>query len=83
VTPIEDERRGGHLALVHPEAAQISRALRRTGVVPDYRPPNIIRLAPVPLYNSFRDCWEAVVKLRHILETGSYKESDEARELVP
>jgi kynureninase len=83
VTPIEDERRGGHLALVHPEAAQISRALRRTGVVPDYRPPNIIRLAPVPLYNSFRDCWEAVVKLRHIMETGSYRESDEARELVP
>jgi kynureninase len=82
-TPVEDDNRGGHLALVHPDAAQISRALRQVGVIPDYRPPNIIRLAPVPLYNSFIDCWNAVHKLRHILETGSYRTTGSERELVP
>jgi kynureninase len=82
-TPVEDERRGGHLALVHPEAAQLSRALRRAGVVPDYRPPSIIRLAPVALYTSFTDCWEAIQRLRQVLETGAYRAMKEDRELVP
>jgi kynureninase len=72
-TPREPERRGGHLALIHPQAARISRALRRAGVVPDFRPPHIVRLAPVPLYTSFADCVEAVRRLREILETRAYE----------
>ena len=82
-TPIRDDERGGHLALVHPDAAQISRALRVSGVIPDYRPPNIIRLAPVPLYNSLGDCWEAVQRLREILETGKHREITDGSGLVP
>lgn len=83
VTPLRDDERGGHLALVHGDAAQISRALRVSGVIPDYRPPNIIRLAPVPLYNSFHDCWEAVQRLRSLLETGKHREITEGSGLVP
>src|SRR5207253_4874038 len=53
VGPREEHRRGGHVALAHPEALRISKALREAGVIVDYRPPNLIRLGPSPLYNSF------------------------------
>jgi kynureninase len=68
VTPREDRRRGGHLAIAHPNARQICGALRERNVVADYRSPNIIRLAPSPLYNSFDDCFEAVEQLRLVMD---------------
>src|SRR5262249_51108445 len=36
-TPEQDARRGGHVALAHPEAARIAKALKQAGVVPDFR----------------------------------------------
>ncbi len=66
-TPLEDNDRGGHLAVVHPDAARLSRALRAAGVTPDFRPPDVVRLAPVALYTSFTDCAEAVRRLHAIL----------------
>ncbi|MBC7809327.1 MAG: kynureninase [Akkermansiaceae bacterium] len=81
-TPPELQRRGGHLALIHPEALGISRALRRAGVVPDFRPPDIVRFAPVPLYTSFADCVEAVHRLKTILETQAFATDEEAAGLV-
>jgi kynureninase len=83
VTPAEDDRRGGHLALTHPEAAPLCKALRRAGVVPDHRPPDIVRLAPVPLYNSFADCVAAVSCLADILATGAHRTHGPERGLVP
>ncbi len=82
-TPREPERRGGHVALLHPDAAAISRALRRAGVVPDYRPPNILRLAPTPLYNSFADCREAAQRLKNVMERKAYTDDASERGLVP
>jgi kynureninase len=82
-TPREAERRGGHVALLHPEASRICRALRAEGVVPDFRPPNIVRLAPVPLYTSFSECVEAVRRLVHVMETGSYRSQAPQREVIP
>ena len=78
-TPREPERRGGHVALLHPDAAALGRALRRAKVIPDYRPPNIIRLAPAPLYNSFADCMEAVRRLKNIMAQGNYTEETAER----
>jgi kynureninase len=66
-TPRQDERRGGHVAVEHPHAPQVARALKARGVIPDFRPPNIIRLAPVPLYTSFTDVWYTVQHLRQII----------------
>jgi kynureninase len=68
VTPRDEKRRGGHLAIAHPRAQQFCRLLRERNVVADYRSPNIIRLAPSPLYNSFDDCFEAVEQLRTIMD---------------
>lgn len=72
VTPREPDRRGGHVALAHPDARRLCRALRDGGVVPDFRPPNLIRLAPAPLYNTFSECREAMIRLEAIVRSGRY-----------
>ncbi|MCS6777491.1 MAG: kynureninase [Chloroherpetonaceae bacterium] len=82
VTPRAPERRGGHIALAHPEAVRICRALRAHGVVPDYRPPDIVRLAPVALYNTRQECQEAIRRLRHIMETEEYRRYATEREYI-
>jgi kynureninase len=67
-TPREVERRGGHVALEHIDAVRISEALRARGVVTDFRPPNVIRIAPSPLYNSFFEIWKIVQHLKAIID---------------
>ncbi len=67
-TPVQPERRGGHVAVEHEHAEQICKALRDRGIVPDFRHPNIIRIAPVALYNTYEDCWEVVRHLKEIVE---------------
>lgn len=71
-TPREHNRRGGHVAVEHEHAAGISLALKARGVVVDFRPPNVIRLAPVALYTSFHDLWQAVEALELIVEEEEY-----------
>jgi kynureninase len=72
VTPVEDSRRGGHIALTHPRAKEISLALRRAGVIQDFRPPDLLRLAPAALYTSFTDCQEAVERLKRVMTERAY-----------
>ncbi len=81
-TPAEEERRGGHVALEHEEAVRINEALKERGVVPDFRPPNIIRLAPVPLYTSYHDVWKVISAVKEIYEKGEYKNYDKKRGTV-
>ncbi len=82
VTPRDPARRGGHVALTHPDAAKLSRALRMRGVVPDFRPPDILRLAPSPLYTSFAECEAAIDVLEQILADGSHLELPDADDPV-
>jgi kynureninase len=42
--------------------------LEGRGVVCDWREPDVIRIAPVPLYNRFEDAWQFVEKLRAALQ---------------
>jgi kynureninase len=59
-SPRESSRRGGHVALIHEEAIRINEALKDEGIVPDFRKPNVIRLAPVPLYISYEEVFDAL-----------------------
>ncbi|UAT31991.1 kynureninase [Bacillus badius] len=80
--PLEDHQRGGHIYLEHKEAARICRALKANGVIPDFRAPNGIRLAPVPLYNTYKEVWEAVQILRRIMEEEQYKQFKNERGVI-
>ena len=56
ITPKEVSRRGAQLSiLVHGQGKALCDALTREGVIADWREPNVIRIAPTPLYNSFED----------------------------
>ncbi len=67
LTPREPERRGAQLSVRVPGAAAVSRELRDShGIIADHREPDVIRLAPAPLYCTFHDCWRAAEALRHV-----------------
>jgi kynureninase len=72
-TPRRPERRGGHVAVEHEEAYRISLALKERGVVVDFRPPNVVRLCPSPLYVGFAEVWDVVEALRDILDERAYE----------
>jgi len=70
--------RGGHISLVHPDAAQICIALRQiSNVIPDYRTPNSIRLAISPLPTSYVEIWDGFERMRDLVASGRYKEVQE------
>ena len=81
--PLSDHRRGGHIALVHEAALQISKALRAASAVADFRPPDIIRLAPSPLYTSFQDCYEAISRLQQIMKDRTFERFSDEPGVVP
>ncbi|MFX1517411.1 MAG: kynureninase [Promethearchaeota archaeon] len=72
-TPRDPERRTGHVAIEHAEAFRITEALKSKGVVTDYRPPNIIRVAPVALYNTYYEVWQIVQLLQEIIINEEYR----------
>ena len=80
--PREPERRGGHIAVEHADADRICKALKRRGVIPDFRMPNVIRLAPIPLYNSFHECWRVVRNLKPIVDNKEFDEFSRGRDLI-
>ncbi|PLX24186.1 MAG: kynureninase [Ignavibacteria bacterium] len=56
ITPSEPEQRGCQLSLrISSGGKQLFDHLGRSGVICDWREPDVIRIAPVPLYNSFTD----------------------------
>ena len=58
ITPAESKQRGCQLSLLFGERGrEVFDALTENGVVADWREPNVIRIAPVPLYNTFEDCY--------------------------
>jgi kynureninase len=72
-TPRDPERRGGHVALEHPEGYRISEALRDRGVITDFRPPDVVRVCPSPLYTRYEDVFRVVEIIAEVLESGAYE----------
>lgn len=63
ISPANAEERGAQLSIRvrggSERARRVHAALRQRSVVADWREPDTIRLAPVPLYNRFADAWRA------------------------
>ena len=53
-------------------AKSVFQELQKRNVIGDWREPNVIRVAPVPLYNSFEDIHEFVVRLADAIESSSH-----------
>ena len=70
ITPHEPHRRGCQLSLkvTRGSGRALFDRLEAAGVVGDWREPDVIRVAPTPLYNRFEDCWRFVETLRNMLE---------------
>ena len=74
-TPRDPMRRGAHVSLGHEDGWRLCCALiERAGVIPDFRPPDIVRLGFAPLYSRFVDVWDAVDRLARLIETGDYRQ---------
>jgi kynureninase len=69
ITPKEPEERGAQLSLFFNEGKMddVFTKLGQKGVICDDRKPNVIRVSPAPLYNTFEEVWEFVMSLREIL----------------
>ncbi len=68
LTPRDKNQRGCQLSLVFSEnGKQIHEQLLKAGIITDWRNPDVIRLAPAPLYNSFEDVWKFGDELQRIL----------------
>lgn len=61
ITPRDPIQRGNQISLaIHGDAVEVADALIDHRVIIDERPPNIIRVAPHPLYNTFHEVWQFV-----------------------
>jgi len=80
--PLDDVSRGGHVCLEHEDAARICKALKLNGIVPDFRAPNVIRLAPIAFYTSYVDIWNSVQILKKIMVEKQYEQFQNEREII-
>lgn len=69
ITPANPKERGCQLSIfMKKNGKKVFKALANAGIVADWREPNVIRVAPVPLYNSFEDVYKfARVLSSHLL----------------
>jgi kynureninase len=86
-SPRDPEQRGSHVALRHPEAWRINRALLEPTpgaptVIADFRAPDAIRLGIAPLYTTFQEVWLAADRLRQVVASREYERFSAERPLV-
>lgn len=72
VSPVDDDQRGGHVALRHRDASRIVRYGRTVGVVADFRAPDILRLGPGPLPGTVAESVSGVRRLADVARSGAY-----------
>lgn len=72
-SPREATTRGSHISIGHSEGWRINKALiEDMNVIPDFRAPDNIRLGITPLYTSFLDIYEAMHRIKRIMEEQHY-----------
>ena len=84
VTPLDPESRGSHVAVSHPEAQAVCLALlNEQSVIPDFRPPDLLRFGFAPLYISFADVDSTVKRIVDVVEGGGIDRWKDKTPLVP
>ncbi|HLO42813.1 MAG TPA: kynureninase [Leadbetterella sp.] len=77
-SPLDSYQRGSHVSIQHPEGYRINRAMIEPidgsqVIIPDFRPPNNIRLGIAPLYNTFEEIFQTIVRIKTIVETREFE----------
>jgi kynureninase len=73
-SPRDPGQRGSHVSLGHPEGLRIDRALiEEMNVIPDFRYPDHIRFGIAPIYTSFAEIYEAVIRLQRVIADRLYE----------
>jgi kynureninase len=68
--------RGSQVSFAHPtHGYEIMQALIARGVIGDFRAPDLLRFGFTPLYTRFVDVWDAVDRLRGVLERGEWRDA--------
>ncbi len=79
-SPRAAEQRGSHVSLGHPEGLRIDRALiEEMRVIPDFRYPDNIRLGIAPLYTTYQEIREGMMRLQRVLVEKRYEKYPTAR----
>ena len=71
-SPIEDEKRAGHVAYSHEEGHGIYQAIKKEGVIADFRTPDILRFGITPMYLRFQDIYKVVQLIKKVMETKAW-----------
>jgi kynureninase len=66
-SPRDPARRGSHITLEHPEFGKATAQLWNLGVIPDFRPPNGLRIGLSPLSTSFSEVHRGLTAVREVL----------------
>ena len=67
ITPRDPQQRGCQLSLLfHERGREVFNALTEEGIVADWREPDVIRVAPVPLYNRYEDVYKLYEVLKQL-----------------
>ena len=83
-SPRNSDQRGSHVALFHPYAQAVGLALiNEQAVIPDFRPPDLLRFGFAPLYTSFADVDATVDRIVDVVEGGGIDRWRDENPLVP
>jgi kynureninase len=66
-SPRDPQARGGHVTLVHERMREVTAALWREDVIPDYRDPGGLRIGLSPLSTSFGEVRRGLARVRDLL----------------
>lgn len=82
-SPRDPQRRGSHVTLGHPDAWRINQALvSDLGVIPDFRPPDNIRFGIAPIYTTFAEIAEGMLRTKRVIEERLFEKYSDERATV-
>ena len=83
-SPLDSTNRGSHVSLFHPEAQAVGQALiHEESVIPDFRPPDLLRFGFTPLYTRYKDVDDTIERLKRVCENDAISRWRHINPLIP
>lgn len=75
-SPRNAEQRGGHVSYHHTEGHAIYQAIKRQGIISDFRTPDILRFGITPMYLRFVDIYQVVMAIKKVMATNAWDKAE-------